>query len=147
MYFNDFCWSEPHVPVYDVISGDAGVKRDWQRWHSLFDPGDTLSAVTATDNSYQRRILTPEECAENIGPNLELNGFHETELHRVTEQYRQIAQAFSTHESRNKADDPEPTSRGINSFQLMNDGERWWVVSIYWQSEGEHNPIPERYLP
>lgn len=31
--------------VYDVISGDAGEARDWNRWYSLFTDGATLSAV------------------------------------------------------------------------------------------------------
>lgn len=135
------------LAAYDVISGDAGVQRDWQRWHSLFAPGATLSAVSRTDQGYQRRILSPENYAETVGPNLEANGFHEIEIHRVTEQYGQIAHAFSTYESRNRIDDAQPSARGINSFQLMNDGERWWIVSIYWQGEGESNPIPEQYLP
>ena len=37
-------------------------------------------------------------------------------------------------------------SNGINSFQLMNDGKRWWVVNIYWQAETTDNPIPAKYL-
>ena len=40
----------------------------------------------------------------------------------------------------------EPFARGINSFQLMNDGTRWWVVSIMWDSERPDNPIPDRYI-
>jgi len=36
--------------------------------------------------------------------------------------------------------------RGINSFQLMNDGKRWWVINIYWQAETPDNKIPEKYL-
>jgi hypothetical protein len=28
----------------------------------------------------------------------------------------------------------------------MNDGERWWVVSVFWQGEGPDFPIPEKYL-
>lgn len=36
--------------------------------------------------------------------------------------------------------------RGINSFQLMNDGKRWWVVTIFWEAETPENPIPEKYL-
>ena len=35
------------------------------------------------------------------------------------------------------ASDPEPFMRGINSFQLFNDGQRWWILSIYWQHETE----------
>jgi hypothetical protein len=64
----------------------------------------------------------------------------------VTEEYGLIAQAFSTYESRRSAGDPEPFARGINSFQLMNDGERWWVVSVFWQGEGPDFPIPEKYI-
>ena len=41
----------------------------------------------------------------------------------------------------------QESPRGINSFQLMKDGSRWWVVSIYWQGEGAANPIPTKYLP
>jgi hypothetical protein len=36
--------------------------------------------------------------------------------------------------------------RGINSFQLFNDGKRWWVVTIYWQQESKDNPIPKEFL-
>jgi len=28
----------------------------------------------------------------------------------------------------------------------MNDGKRWWVVTIFWQGEDEKNPLPEKYL-
>jgi len=133
--------------VYDVISGDAGVARDWERWHSLFAEGATLSAVVrGPDQAVRRVVMTPESYVERSGAFLEQNGFHETEIGRVTEGFGQIAHAFSTYESRRSRSDPEPFQRGINSFQLMNDGARWWVVSIYWQGEGPDNPIPDRYI-
>jgi hypothetical protein len=28
----------------------------------------------------------------------------------------------------------------------MNDGKRWWVVTIFWQGEDEKNPLPAEYL-
>ena len=134
--------------VYDVISGDAGVARDWNRFRSLFAPGATLSPVgRSPDGMYGRRIMTPDEYAENSGPWLEQNGFHEVEINRATEQYGVIAHAFSTYESRRLQTDPEPFARGINSFQLLNDGTRWWVVSIYWLGESPDHPIPAQYLP
>ena len=135
--------------LYDVISGDAGVARDWDRFLSLFAPGGTLSPVGRPrgESTYQRRVITPDEYAGGIGESLEANGFHEVEIHRVTEEYGQIAHAFSTYESRRLASDPEPFARGINSIQLMNDGSRWWVVSIFWLGEGPAHPIPARYLP
>jgi hypothetical protein len=38
------------------------------------------------------------------------------------------------------------SSGGINSFQLMNDSHRWWVVTMLWQGEASDNPIPQEYL-
>ena len=38
-------------------------------------------------------------------------------------------------------------SRGINSFQLLWDGTRWHVMSIFWHQETEDTPIPAPYLP
>lgn len=134
--------------VYDVISGDAGEARDWDRFRSLFVPGATLSPVGRPDgNTYVRRAITPAEYVRGSGAYLEQNGFHEVEIHRVTEQYGVIAHAFSTYESRRLATDPEPFARGINSFQLLYDGTRWWVVSIYWLQESPDHPIPAKYLP
>ena len=135
--------------LYDVISGDAGEARDWDRFLSLFVPGATLSPVGRPpgESTYRRRVITPDEYAGGIGQSLEASGFHEVEIHQVTEQYGMIAHAFSTYESRRQASDPEPFARGINSIQLMNDGSRWWVVSIFWLGEGPDHPIPAKYLP
>ena len=57
-----------------------------------------------------------------------------------------IAHAFSTYESYRSENDAEPFARGINSFQLMHDGDRWWVVSIFWMGETPEFPIPEMYI-
>ena len=40
--------------VYDVISGDAGVARDWDRFRSLFAPGATLSPVGRSPDACSR---------------------------------------------------------------------------------------------
>ena len=135
--------------VYEVISGDAGVARDWDRFRSLFAPGATLSPVGRPQGSstYRRNVITPDQYAESSGPYLEESGFHEVEISRVIEQYGVIAHVFSTYESRRLATDPDPFARGINSFQLLNDGARWWVVSIFWLQEGPDHPIPAKYLP
>ena len=133
--------------VYDVISGSAGEARDWDRWRSLFIPEARLITMRrAADGSVRRSVITPEEYATRSGPVLERDGFFEVEVGRVTEQFGQIAHLFSTYESRRRPDDAQPFARGINSFQLMNDGTRWWVVTVMWDSERADNPIPDRYL-
>lgn len=133
--------------VYDVISGSAGEARDWDRWRSLFIPEARLIPVgRAADGSVRRSVITPDEYATRSGPVLERDGFFEVEVGRVTEQFGQIAHLFSTYESRRRPDDAQPFARGINSFQLMNDGTRWWVVTVMWDSERADNPIPDRYI-
>lgn len=133
--------------VYDVISGPAGKKRDWDRMRSLFAPGARLIPTgPRPTGGYGSRVLTLEEYIERSSGLLEKQGFFEKEVARQTEQFGQIAHAFSTYESRHTPDDAKPWQRGINSFQLMNDGKRWWVMTIFWQGEDEKTPLPEKYL-
>ena len=133
--------------VYDVISGPAGV-RDWDRMRSLFIPEARLIAVgTGQDGAFSKQVMSLEDYVGRAGAYFERNGFVERELARRTERFEHIAHAFSTYESLHSADDPAPFSRGINSFQLMHDGERWWIVTIYWEAETPEKPIPDKYLP
>ena len=133
--------------LYDAISGDSGVARDWDRFRSLFAPGARLIPVSARQGgSVAARVVTPNDYAEGVGPRLETVGFHEREVARRSESYGQIVHAFSTYESRHRASDAEPFARGINSIQLFNDGTRWWIQTVMWWGETPDTPLPNRYL-
>lgn len=135
--------------VYDVISGPAGQPRDWDRFRSLFAPGARLVPIgrRAEAGPWQAIHWTVEEYVERAGANLEESGFFEREIHRVSERFGPLIHVWSTYEARRSADDPEPFARGINSFQLLDDGSRIWVVTVFWSAEGPGRPIPDRYLP
>ncbi len=131
--------------VYNVISGPKGQKRDWDRMRSLFVPGARLiSARTGKDGATTAHVMSVEDYIRLGEPMLEKDGFFEREAHRTEDRYGNIAQVFSTYESRHEAD-AKPFQRGINSFQLLFDGHRWWVVTIYWQGERPELPIPKQY--
>jgi hypothetical protein len=133
--------------LYDVISGPAGQARDWDRMRSLFVPGARLiPAVAAPDGGASARVLDVEGYIGRSRQTLERNGFFEREIARRTERFGNIAHLFSTYESRH-ARDEKPFVRGINSIQLFFDGKRWWVVTIFWDSERPDQPIPAEYLP
>jgi hypothetical protein len=132
--------------VYAVISGNAGQTRDWDRFRSLFHKDARLiPAGKNKDGVVGARAFTPEEYITRASPMFAKEGFFESELARRVEMYGSIAHVFSTYESRHAAGD-KPFARGINSFQLLNDGKRWWVVTIYWQAETPENPLPKEYL-
>ena len=135
--------------VYDVISGPAGQKRDWDRFRSLFLPGAKLIPVfkSREGEGMGHLMWSPGEYVETAASGLEAEGFFEVEINRVVERFGPVVHLFSTYESRRKADDGKPFARGINSFQLMNDGTRWWVVNIFWTAERPDLPIPKNYLP
>ena len=61
-------------------------------------------------------------------------------------QYGDIASVFMVYESRENPSDAQPFDRGINSLQLMFDGERWWILSLIWQAESTGVPIPKEWL-
>ena len=134
--------------TYDVISGPAGKKRDWDRFRSLFYPGARLipTGKRPNESEVRARVLSPDDYVERSALVLEKDGFFERGVSSQTVRYGNIAHVFSTYESRHKADDGTPFARGINSFQLVNDGKRWWVMTILWQAETAENPIPAEYL-
>lgn len=133
--------------VYDVISGPAGQKRNWDRMRTLFVPDARMIPTgKRPTGEITRRVLTVEDYITSSGPFLEKDGFFETEIGKKTEQFGNIVHVFSAYESKRTLADEKPFMRGINSFQLWYDGKRWWVITIFWQSESPDTPIPEKYI-
>jgi len=122
--------------LYDVISGPAGKKRDWNRMRSLFIPqGRLIPIVPRKEGGFGARVLSVEDYVNGSGNYLETNGFFEREVSHKDERYENLVHRFSAYESRHKADDATPFARGTNSIQLMFDGSRWWVITVAWDSE------------
>ncbi len=134
--------------IYDVISGDAEKTRDWDRFRSLFHKDARLipAGKNAKTGFFQANAMTPDEYSKRAEPFFAKEGFFERELARTTETYGNIVHVFSTYESLHSLTDKKPFARGINSFQLLNDGKRWWIMTIYWQGETPEAPIPKKYL-
>lgn len=134
--------------LYHVISGEKGEARDWDLFRTLFHPDAKLIPTAKnTEGEISANYMTPEGYIEKAGPYLVANGFFEKEIHREVDTYGPITQVFSTYESYRSINDTKPFARGINGIQLLHDGERWWVLSIYWSQETDENPIPSKYLP
>jgi hypothetical protein len=134
--------------LYDVISGPASQPRDWNRFRSLFIPDARLIPVRRSKTGPGADVMpyTSEQYQERATPLFAQDGFFERGIHNTTESFGDIVQVFSTYESRHTKDGA-PFQRGINSIQLLKDGNRYWVVTILWDGESPTNPIPSKYLP
>ena len=132
--------------LYDAISGPAGEARDWDRFRSLFVADAKLipTGVRSGESKATARVITVDEYIESSGSTLEERGFFESEIGRVTEQFGNIVHAFSTYDSR-WTPEGDVFQRGINSIQLLDDGERWWIVNIMWWGVGPDVEIPAKY--
>ena len=130
--------------VYQTISGPAGT-RDWARFRALFAAGARLINMRVTPDGTIPGVMTVEDYIARASANFEKSPFWESELARRAEAFGAIAHVFSTYESR-RAPEQNPFARGINSFQLVKDGQSWKVMTILWDAEREGNPIPEKYL-
>ncbi len=134
--------------LYDVISGDADVARDWDRFRGLFHP--TARLMPSGQNAQGVgvvRSVTPDGYISLAEPVLVGQGFHEREIARRSERFGRIVHIWTTYESLHSLSDAQPFARGINSIQLFHDGSRWWILSVYWQGETPAEPIPAEYLP
>jgi hypothetical protein len=130
--------------IYDVISGPAGG-RDWSRFRSLFLPQARLTTAGKNpDGTIRLHLLGVEDYVKVAGGFFAKEPFYEKPIVNRVEQYGNVAQVFSSYESHHAPGDA-PFERGINSIQLLNDSERWWVVSILWDSERADNPLPREF--
>ena len=131
--------------LYAVISGPAGQPRQWDRFHSLMHAEARLIPTRCdSTGKCSQRIMTPKQYQERADSFLVAEGFTEQELKRSTERYGAIAHAFSSYQSFRRGE-TTPFARGINSIQLFWDGQRWWIMSIFWDSERPNNPLPAAY--
>ena len=127
--------------VYDVISGPAG-DRDWKRFRSLCLPQVRLTSVgKRQDGSTYVAAFGIDDYIRRAGEHFAKEGFYENAIVNQTSGFGNMNQVLSSYESRH-APEEKPFQRGVNSFQLLNDGTRWWIVSILWDSERADNPLP-----
>lgn len=140
--------------LYDVISGPAGQARDWDRFRSLFAEDARLLTLAPSGGGSGgggvRELLTfsVEAFIARADQAFVENGFFEHELARETDRYAGVLHAFSTYAAYRTASAEEPIDRGINSIQLLYDGGRWHIVTVFWDSEQSGGTaLPPAYLP
>ena len=129
--------------AYAAISGPAGP-RDWNRFRSLFLPQARFTQVGESPDGAKFVISwNVDEFVRDAGLIFAKDPFYENAIVNKPESYGGMTQVLSSYESK-RAPDGKPFERGVNSFQVLNDGKRWWIVSIFWDSERPDNPLPAK---
>jgi hypothetical protein len=119
---------------YELLSGRAGDKRDWDRMRTLFAPGARLIPIERDGNgAVIAHVMSIDEWIESRTPMLSAGDFFEYETAREERREGRMAHVWSSYEGA-RTPGGEPIRRGVNSIQLWNDGSRWWILSIAWDA-------------
>ncbi|MEK6398049.1 MAG: hypothetical protein V4734_08180 [Terriglobus sp.] len=124
----------------DTISGDAAKPRDWKRFDSLFAPG--LGRLVIVRHSKtgpaDLTMLTAEEYKARAGSQT----FYEKPIAYQKQSFGHLTHVYESYAIYHTPTDTTPQARGVNSWELLNDGTRYWILQVYWDTERPDNPIP-----
>lgn len=130
---------------YDCVSGPIGQVRDFDRLRNLFHPTAKLIYSFWSEEEEKNKLMHMD-IEGYIGKldYLDKRGFYEEELFSKVETYGSIVQSISTYKF--WMEDKTAEGRGYTSYQLFYDGNRYWILSMFWMMESEKYPIPDAYL-
>ena len=133
--------------LYRSFNFDAGGEADWELLRSLLIDGAVFVAPVGEDES--PRAIGADEFIDGFrawiltSPQRE-SGFHERSVHVRADVFGKVAHAYVVFEGFVPGDGRTKT-RGLDSIQLVLDGERWRVVSFMTQYAGAQSPVPARF--
>ena len=133
--------------LYAVISGPAGMERNWSRAKSLFIP-DIRMIATSPNKAGQPnvRVITLQDYVDRVSVAVQKQGFYESEIKRSARQFGNVAQVFSSYQIRHDLKG-DVAVMGVNALQLYFDGHRWWIASVAWDTDRPGNPLPKELSP
>lgn len=133
--------------IYKVVSGKKGEERDWELHKTIFHPNaQIISNYVNEEGEYQIRFLSVDEYMNKYRSYFKGMNLYEKDSNREIEIFENMAHVFSTFESYRTPYDVEPFKIGTASIQLYNDGERWYVLNMYYKNETENDKVPAKYL-
>ncbi len=78
-------------------------------------------------------MLSVDDYIRRVEPIFAVEDFWERETSRQTETFGHLAHVLSFYESL-RSPDGAAFQQDANSLQLANDGSRWWIVSVMWNT-------------
>jgi hypothetical protein len=135
---------------YACLDVQKGGQLDSARLTNLFWPGAQLDGVFRTRKDTTRysnfRIDIPEYL-KIIKDVCKTHRFKEWETGRKTIAYGHLMTIYSAYELIDVDEKNDTTRlRGINTFQLFNDGKRWWITYCSYEEESTAGKIPVEFL-
>ncbi len=130
--------------LYKSMSFSEGIEPNWSNFHDCF----TSSAQFINANLDAPMFLDVRTFAQVLQRQIEQNDIPQLftqEISHRTQIFGKIAQRFSIFTNKIELDG-EPTTKGINSIQLICAKGNWLIQSISWYNERSDDKIPNHLL-
>ena len=121
---------------YEVVSGDAGEKRQWERDISIHNPKAIYSYLDIIDGELQQVTMSLQDFHKRTDAMVMETAFYESEIYREVRLFGNIAHVWSTYETR-LVKNGVVARKGINSIQLFFDNGKWSIISLIFERERE----------
>lgn len=127
------------------ISGEAGQPRDWNRFRSLFvpDAGRMIITRVPKDGPADVTVLSMEDYVKRSSGSATPQSFYEIPIAYDVESFGRMTHVYESYGLHHAKDD-KPYVRGVNSFELLSDDTRYYVLQVYWDTERPDNPLPAK---
>jgi hypothetical protein len=127
---------------YEVVSGEKGAKRHWERDNYLHHPKAVYSYFDRVQN--KQATMTLEEFHKETDDMVFNTAFYENEVNREVRVFGNMAHVWSTYETRLEKNG-KVERRGINSIQVIYENNRWYIISWTFCGETDKNTIPKTF--
>jgi len=123
--------------LYELVSAPS-EERHWDSVRELYHPRATM-VRTGLDEEGRPFVLamTFEEYVGNVTKHLDSVEFSETEIYQDVTVFGNVARLVSVYEYRSQSSDMTRRGRGVNFFNLVNEGHGWKIMNIVWDNERE----------
>lgn len=131
--------------LYSIISGEKDVDRNWKLFKFLFKEDAEIILTIKNKNTGDRKYyLSIDDYIKSYGKWLFENGFYAKETERVISTFRHMNNLTSTYAYHYT--DNNGIFKGVNSINLINENNRWYISNIKWNQETDELSRLNEYL-
>jgi len=128
--------------VLKLQSGEKGKARNWNALRNLFLPTATFTILNTGDTLRPpTETVSLDDFIELLHDNYYEEGRLEYETGKPVDEFNGIANGFQSFYGK---DSENKEARGINSYQLVYFGKRWWTANLLWTLETDKVKIPKK---
>jgi len=123
--------------LYEVVSAPPG-ERHWDSIRELYHPRATMVRTGLDEEGRPFALaMTFDEYVDNATELLDSVEFSEKEIYQDVTVFGNVARLVSAYEYRFQSSDMTRRGRGVNFFNLVNEGRGWKIMNIVWDNERE----------